>query len=183
MSREALEARASALIEGARTRGLIKRLAVELDRDEDLKRAVLEIGRERGAMLPEEALRWPSAKLLRRARAREEPSQQRSNPIRRDEGFDCAHCGRSVPPLGVTSRDHCPYCLRSLHVDVVPGDRSNPCGGLLDPVGGELVAGRAILFYRCRRCQGEHRVKAAVDGEAPDDWGMVVRTLACDPPP
>ena len=30
-----------------------------------------------------------------------------------DSGFICEHCGREVPPLGYTSRNHCPYCLWS----------------------------------------------------------------------
>ena len=39
-----------------------------------------------------------------------------------DEGFFCAHCGKWVPPLGYSSRNHCPFCLWSLHVDINPGD-------------------------------------------------------------
>ena len=34
-----------------------------------------------------------------------------------DEGFICEHCGKEVLPLGYTSRDHCPYCLYSKHVN------------------------------------------------------------------
>ena len=47
-----------------------------------------------------------------------------------DSGFVCANCGREVPPLGYSSRNHCPYCLCSLHVDVNPGDRAADCGGI-----------------------------------------------------
>lgn len=32
--------------------------------------------------------------------------------------FTCLHCGRQVLPLTNGSfRDHCPFCLYSLHVD------------------------------------------------------------------
>ena len=51
-----------------------------------------------------------------------------------DAGFVCAHCGKTVLPLGVSSRDHCPFCLWSVHVDINPGDRSNDCGGMMRPV-------------------------------------------------
>jgi hypothetical protein len=54
--------------------------------------------------------------------------------IKNDDSFICAHCGKEVLPLGYTSRNHCPFCLWSLHVDVNPGDRANPCGGPLEPV-------------------------------------------------
>ncbi|MEQ1568133.1 MAG: RNHCP domain-containing protein, partial [Myxococcota bacterium] len=137
-------------------------------------------GRRRGADLPDEAIEWPSARLLRLARAREAASQTRTNPIRRDEGFVCGHCGAEVSALGHTDRDHCPNCLRSVHVDVVPGDRDAGCGGLMDPIGAELVSGQVVLHYRCRRCGHPHRVKA-IPGS--DDWDAVIATSAGSPPP
>jgi hypothetical protein len=178
-----LLARAQALLEAATSRGRIKQLARQLDEDPALREAVLAEGNRRGAELPEEATSWPAAKLLRRARAREQASQERTNPIRRDEGFTCVHCGEEVGPLGFTDRDHCPFCLRSLHVDVVPGDRAQGCGGIFDPVGGEMVGGEPVLFYLCRKCGQSHRVKAITRGDQPDDWEMVVQTLAEEPPP
>ena len=39
-----------------------------------------------------------------------------------DNGFIYANCGFEVKPLGYTSRNHCPFCLCSLHVDILPGD-------------------------------------------------------------
>ena len=52
-----------------------------------------------------------------------------------DEGFICKHCGKEVLPLGYSSRDHCPYCLYSIHIDINPGDRQNTCLGMLRPIG------------------------------------------------
>ncbi len=49
--------------------------------------------------------------------------------VKNDQGFVCAHCGQTVEPLGYTSRNHCPHCLYSLHVDIHPGDRQNPLPG------------------------------------------------------
>lgn len=174
--------RARALLDSATGRGLIKRLATALDHDPALRAAVVAEGNRRGAELPDDAIEWPSARLLRRARAREADARQRTNPIHRDEGFACLHCGADVPPVGHTARDHCPKCLRSLHVDVVPGDRASGCGGVMDPVGAELVAGQVVLLYRCRSCGHPHRVRAIVDGPTPDDWEKVVRISAGEPP-
>ena len=48
------------------------------------------------------------------------------------ESFTCKVCGRLVTPEGAGSshRNHCPYCLSSLHVDIEPGDRCRRCGEL-----------------------------------------------------
>ena len=54
-----------------------------------------------------------------------------------DEEFICDNCGRRVPKLGYSCRNHCPYCLYSKHVDVNPGDRAEECHGVLEPVGAE----------------------------------------------
>ena len=54
---------------------------------------------------------------------------------KRDESFICENCGKEVGELGYTSRDHCPHCLYSKHVDINPGDRLNTCKGLLKPIG------------------------------------------------
>ena len=51
-----------------------------------------------------------------------------------DEGFICAVCGHKVSPLKYSSRDHCPKCLSSIHIDILPGDRANPCKGILKPI-------------------------------------------------
>ena len=36
-----------------------------------------------------------------------------------DSGFICAHCQKTVEPLGYTSRNHCPFCLWSLPRDII----------------------------------------------------------------
>ncbi len=99
--------------------------------------------------------------------------------IKRDEAFVCAHCGRRVPPAGRTSRNHCPSCLRSLHVDVVPGDRADPCGGIMDPISADVRTDRVTIVHRCRRCGAERRVRALRESVAdPDDWEALVRVAA-----
>lgn len=133
-------------------RRALKRLAAELDQD-PLRRQ--QLARTLGLS---EA--WPAKKLLRHGLDRSGAAQVRSNPIRRDEGFSCAHCGHVTLPGGATVRDHCPRCLHSLHVDRVPGDRANPCKGLLVPTALETVAGQTLIHYRCERCGETHRNRA-----------------------
>ena len=57
----------------------------------------------------------------------------------KDENFICDNCGMEVKKLNYTARDHCPYCLYSKHVDIMPGDRLNNCHGLLKPIGLEKL--------------------------------------------
>ena len=56
------------------------------------------------------------------------------NFTKNDEEFICENCGAKVDPLGYSSRDHCPHCLCSKHVDINPGDREAECRGLLKPI-------------------------------------------------
>lgn len=173
--------RVAALLDAARTRSDCKRLGAWLD-DEDgapLRQPLLDEAARRGVELPDPAVGWPGKRLLRRARGTEAQARQRRNPIRIDEAFDCLHCGRPVPRGVSRVRDHCPGCLRSLHVDDVPGDRAADCGGLMDPVGIDL-GGRAevVIRYRCRRCGYEHRNRAAIDVDPPDDPALLRRLVA-----
>ena len=96
-----------------------------------------------------------------------------------DEGFVCAHCGKTVSPNKVTSRDHCPHCLHSLHVDIFPGDRKNPCRGLLVPVSARPHAKKGFqIIYKCNKCGQIHVNKAALSGAEPDDLDLVIRLTA-----
>ncbi len=40
--------------------------------------------------------------------------------VKKDEEFICKNCGKEIKKLKYTSRDHCNYCLHSLHVDITP---------------------------------------------------------------
>ncbi|HWG84283.1 MAG TPA: RNHCP domain-containing protein, partial [Deinococcales bacterium] len=83
----------------------------------------------------------------------------------RNESFTCANCGREVPPATNGScRNHCPYCLCSLHVDDFPGDRASDCGGLLEPVSVDHDSKKGwVIVHRCRACGAVKRNKAALD--------------------
>ena len=81
----------------------------------------------------------------------------------RDEEFICENCGHQVLPLGYTARDHCPHCLYSKHVDIMPGDRANPCKGLLKPVGIEKFKDTYKILYKCDSCNEPHKNIMAKD--------------------
>lgn len=70
-----------------------------------------------------------------------------------DEGFICEVCGRKVEKLNYTARDHCNFCLSSKHVDINPGDRSESCHGILDPIAVEKGKKDSYkIVYKCRKC-------------------------------
>jgi DNA-directed RNA polymerase subunit RPC12/RpoP len=168
---------AEALLSSVKGRKDLKRLGkwLETHGGDLLKLAVVTVARKRGVELPDEAVHWPGKRLLRRSLGRAEEAQRRTNPIARDEAFTCVYCSKAVQPHGRTARDHCPHCLRSLHVDVVPGDRAATCGGRLDPYDVVVQTRGVLIRYRCTRC-GETKVNRAVlDGEVPDDWDVLVR--------
>lgn len=82
-----------------------------------------------------------------------------------DEGFICENCGKEVSPLGYTSRDHCPHCLYSKHVDINPGDRQNTCKGLLEPIQIEKYKDTYKIIYKCKKCNCIHKNIIAKDDD------------------
>lgn len=98
-----------------------------------------------------------------------------------DDSFVCKNCGYEVKPLGYSSRNHCPRCLYSLHVDVNPGDRANECGGLMKPIHVELDSKKGyIIVHKCTKCGEIKRNKAANEAkEQPDDIKELIRLTAC----
>lgn len=92
----------------------------------------------------------------------------------RDEQFVCENCGAQVDVLGYTARDHCPKCLYSKHVDVMPGDRQNNCLGLLVPIGIEKFRDTYKIIYRCERCRKTHKNVVAKD----DDMNEIINLAA-----
>ena len=81
-----------------------------------------------------------------------------------DEEFVCENCGSLVPKLGYSCRNHCPKCLHSKHVDINPGDRSEDCKGILEPVGMEPNSKKGyMIIFRCKKCGMIRKNKAAED--------------------
>ncbi|MDR2822313.1 MAG: RNHCP domain-containing protein [Acholeplasmatales bacterium] len=73
--------------------------------------------------------------------------------LKNDTKFICSNCGKEVEVLGYTSRDHCPFCLYSIHIDNNPGDRSCDCLGMLEPIGIDYKSSKTQIVYRCVKCK------------------------------
>ncbi len=96
---------------------------------------------------------------------------------KRDEEFICENCGKKVSKLGYTSRDHCPYCLYSKHVDIMPGDREEDCKGLLKPIRVELDSKKGyVIIYKCEKCGTLRKNKAAED----DNKDLLINLTVCN---
>ena len=93
-----------------------------------------------------------------------------------NEGFTCDNCGADVPPTAQTTpRNHCPFCLWSKHVDINPGDRANPCRGMLRPIGIYTHTKKEyVILYQCVKCAERVKSKAILkDGNAADDFDLI----------
>lgn len=88
-----------------------------------------------------------------------------------DEAFICDHCHQPVPPLNYTARDHCPNCLFSKHLDLMPGDRANNCHGLLEPIGIEKYKNTYKIIYKCQKCHQTHKNIMAND----DNYDLIIK--------
>lgn len=69
-----------------------------------------------------------------------------------DENFICENCGKEVKKLNYSARDHCPNCLYSKHVDIMPGDRQSNCHGLMKPFEIEKYRNTYKIIYKCQKC-------------------------------
>lgn len=94
-----------------------------------------------------------------------------------DSGFVCGHCGKEVLPLGSSSRNHCPFCLWSRHLDILPGDRAATCKGMMEPVRVEPDARRGfVILHRCTLCGYTGRNRAVPDAKVqPDNMDELIR--------
>ena len=92
-----------------------------------------------------------------------------------DNKFVCRVCGKSVPTLKYSSRDHCIKCLCSIHVDINPGDRANSCLGTLVPIDIEQNNKKGyIINYKCEKCGMLHNNKSAED----DSFKTILKVMS-----
>ena len=91
--------------------------------------------------------------------------------------FICKNCGKKVNlnAIGTKHRNHCPYCLWSLHVDgKIYGDRKPICHGLMEPIGlafkdegidkyGKKRQGEIMINHKCQICGKESKNRIAGD--------------------
>jgi hypothetical protein len=97
--------------------------------------------------------------------------------------FWCTHCHSFVnadPALsGVQNRNHCPYCLRSLHLDLfIAGDRLAACKSIMRPIALTIKNrkkkygndhGELMLIHKCDGCEAISLNRIATD----DDCGEI----------
>jgi len=88
-----------------------------------------------------------------------------------NESFICGHCGKQVPKSQRTCRNHCPFCLYSLHVDIDPGDRAEVCHGLMAPIDYEIKNGEIVITFKCEKCGMMRRNKSDSD----DDLSILMK--------
>jgi predicted RNA-binding Zn-ribbon protein involved in translation (DUF1610 family) len=74
----------------------------------------------------------------------------------RAETFRCKNCKQEVflSSSSTEHRNHCPYCLYSLHVDISAGDRKSECHGSMKPIGLSLKidGGEVMIIHLCQKC-------------------------------
>lgn len=88
-----------------------------------------------------------------------------------DESFICENCNELVPKLNYTARNHCPFCLHSKHVDILPGDRLNPCKGMLKPIGIEQHRQTFKIIFKCLKCNKIKKNIVATD----DNMDLIIK--------
>lgn len=102
------------------------------------------------------------------------------------QDFKCCHCGKDITlneRIGTRNRNHCSYCLWSLHVDVEKGDRKADCGGKMHPIGltfkregvdkyGKIRQGELMIIHRCEKCG-----KISINRIAGDDGSKEILNL------
>ena len=103
-----------------------------------------------------------------------------------EEAFICKSCGRLVVPASAGSdhRNHCPYCLCSLHLDIEPGDRESDCGGHMEPVAVCVRKnGEWAIIHRCRRCGTFSSNRVAADDNPVKLISIAMKPIASPPFP
>ena len=102
------------------------------------------------------------------------------------ESFRCAHCGKEIHPEGAGSnhRNHCPYCLYSLHGDETAGDRKAACHGKMEPIA--VVSredGDWSILHQCKLCGKLNLNRALADDNPILLTSLAVKPLASPPFP
>lgn len=103
-----------------------------------------------------------------------------------NESFTCKVCGRLVVPNGAGSdhRNHCPYCLTSMHLDIEPGDREADCGGAMEPVAVWVRKnGEWAIIHRCKICGALSSNRIAADDNPMKLMSIAMKPVSSPPFP
>lgn len=95
--------------------------------------------------------------------------------------FKCVNCKKEVDTegnIGTKNRNHCPFCLHSVHLDrSIPGDRKEACRGVMKPIGitfknerkdkyGKEEVGEIMIIHECSKCNAISKNRIAGDDSA-----------------
>lgn len=103
-----------------------------------------------------------------------------------NESFTCKVCGRLVVPNGAGSdhRNHCPYCLASMNLDIEPGDREADCGGAMEPVAVWVRKnGEWAIIHRCKICGALSSNRIAADDNPMKLMSIAMKPVSSPPFP
>ena len=94
-------------------------------------------------------------------------------------GFVCQNCNENVLPLMNGSyRNHCPFCLHSLHVDITPGDRLSDCCGIMEPVAVDYNTQKGWqIKHKCLACGFMRNNIVADDGKQADNFDLILKLM------
>jgi hypothetical protein len=113
-------------------------------------------------------------------------SRDQRTRARRSGTFRCRHCRLDVSTEapGTAHRNHCPNCLWSRHLDVVPGDRAAGCAAAMEAIAVCVRAdGEWALVHRCTGCSAVRLNRIAGDDNPLALMRLAVRPLAQPPFP
>ena len=91
--------------------------------------------------------------------------------------FICISCNKEVFPLQNGSyRNHCPFCLISVHYDNKPGDRKHSCKGVMIPFSLIYNARKGWqIVHKCKKCGDTKVNKIAEDCSQPDNLDFLIK--------
>ncbi|HWL15880.1 MAG TPA: RNHCP domain-containing protein [Opitutus sp.] len=112
--------------------------------------------------------------------------ERRAESAARPAYLKCRHCRMefSLDAPGTRHRNHCPWCLWSVHLDETPGDRAANCGGSMEPIAvSARPDGEWLLVHQCKTCFAVHVNRIAGDDNERDLLALAVRPLRLAPFP
>ena len=99
---------------------------------------------------------------------------------KRKKELRCENCNKLISfseTIGTMYRNHCPFCLKSKHLDLKKsGDRESECQGVMNPIGltlkhegkknkyGKEKRGELMVIHECEKCK-----KISINRIAGDD--------------
>ncbi|MDP2649338.1 MAG: RNHCP domain-containing protein [bacterium] len=107
-----------------------------------------------------------------------------------EKDFICINCNKKIIDsleMGTRNRNHCPFCLYSLHADEnAAGDRKSTCHGSMVPIGLTFKlekpdkykedVGEIMLVHRCTKCGKISINRIAGDDDTEKIMQLVART-------